>query len=173
MSALLRVSADGCFTMGDRRYRCSLGKNGLTGDKHEGDHKTPIGCFPLRACWYRADVMDAPQTSLPLRVIQQDDGWCDDPASEFYNQHVKLPFAPSHEKLWREDEKYDLIVTLGYNDLPLIPGKGSAIFLHVAPKDYPATEGCVGLHKEHLLEVLTAVTTETLLCVEAGLPEQD
>lgn len=172
MHAAIRISADGTLILGNASYRCSLGQNGVTGDKREGDLKTPLGSFPLRECWYRADRIDAPKTALPLRVIEKDDGWCDDPKSEFYNQPVKLPFEPSHEELWREDRKYDIIVTLGYNDQPLrIPGRGSAIFLHVAPEGYPATQGCVGLSMPDLLEVLAQVKPGTLLCVEAEMPE--
>jgi L,D-peptidoglycan transpeptidase YkuD (ErfK/YbiS/YcfS/YnhG family) len=152
-------------------FKCTLGEKGLTGDKREGDMKTPLGCFPLKECWYRKDRMEAPNSSLPLITIAPDDGWCDDPQHASYNQPVKLPFTASHEELFRDDEKYDLIVTLGYNDNPFKPGKGSAIFLHVAPEDYPATQGCVGLHKKDLLELLAAIQPGTLLCVETNLPE--
>jgi len=161
----------GTLSFNGASFRCTLGQKGLTGDKREGDLKTPVGSFPLKECWYRADRMEAPKTSLPLRIIEKDDGWCDDVASEYYNQHVKLPFAPSHEELWREDEKYDIIVTLGYNDNPFKPGKGSAIFFHVAPQDYPPTQGCVGLNKGDLLNVLESAKPGTLLCVEMVMPE--
>lgn len=171
MEATIRVSADGILEFNGQEYRCTLGEKGVTGDKREGDLKTPLGSFSLLECWYRADRLEAPKTQLPLRIIQKDDGWCDDVKSPFYNQHVKLPFEASHEELWREDEKYDLIVTLGYNTKPLIPGKGSAIFFHVAPADYPPTQGCVGLLKRDLLEVLKHCSTETLIRVKADLPE--
>ena len=172
MLAAIRVTSDGRLHFKGFEFPCTLGKNGVTGDKREGDSKTPLGSFPLRECWYRADRMAAPKTHLPLRVIEQNDGWCDDPKSEEYNQPVKLPFAPSHEELWREDAKYDIIVTLGYNDQPLrVPGRGSAIFLHVAPEGVTFTQGCVGLAMADLLELLEHVGTETLLCVEADMPE--
>lgn len=171
MSPSIHVSSDGTLTLNGYTYRCSLGEKGVTGDKREGDLKTPLGSFPLAECWYRADRMNAPKTKLPLRIIQKDDGWCDDVKSPAYNQHVKLPFEASHEELWREDHKYDIIVTLGYNTKPLIPGKGSAIFLHVAPEGYPPTQGCVGLLLPDLLEVLKQATPETLLRVKAEMPE--
>ncbi len=171
MSIAIRVSSKGILTMGNLSYRCSLGKNGVTGDKREGDLKTPLGSFPLKECWYRADRVAPPKTGLPLRIIAPDDGWCDDVHSEFYNQPVKLPFAASHEELWRDDCKYNIIVTLGYNDKPLIPGKGSAIFLHVAPSGYPPTQGCIGLALPDLLEVLERSSPKTLLCIEAEIPE--
>ncbi len=171
MSPSIHVSPDGTFLFNGLEYRCSLGEKGVTGDKREGDLKTPVGSFPLAECWYRADRIDAPQTALPLRIIQKDDGWCDDVKSTKYNQHVKLPFDASHEELWREDCKYDIIVTLGYNMKPLIPGKGSAIFLHVAPEGYPPTQGCVGLLMPDLLQVLQRATPQTLLCVRSDMPE--
>jgi L,D-peptidoglycan transpeptidase YkuD (ErfK/YbiS/YcfS/YnhG family) len=171
MSPSIYVNPEGTLLFNGHEYRCSLGEKGVTGDKREGDLKTPVGSFALMECWYRADRMKAPKTSLPLRVIQKDDGWCDDVKSPQYNQHVKLPFAASHEELWREDEKYDLIVTLNYNVKPLIPGKGSAIFFHVAPEGYPPTQGCVGLLKADLLEVLERCALGTLLCVRSSMPE--
>ena len=81
-------------------------------------------------------------------------GWCDDPADPFYNRPILTPYRASHEKLWREDHVYDLIVPLGYNDHPVIPGKGSAIFLHVARQDYAPTEGCVACALPDLLALL-------------------
>ncbi len=176
MYANIVVSASATLGVGSlqyegQRYRCTLGGAGLTGDKREGDMKTPVGSFPLKECWYRADKMQAPDTALPLRIIQKNDGWCDDVTSEFYNRPVKLPFAPSHEELWRDDDKYDIIVTLGYNDNPFKPGKGSAIFFHVAAPDFSPTQGCVGLTKPNLLEVLKQVTPKTLMSIEMTMPE--
>ncbi len=176
MSGTILVNASSKLGLGTldfdgQRYRCTLGETGLTGDKREGDLKTPVGSFPLKEVWYRADRMDAPMTDLPLRVIEKDDGWCDDVNSTAYNQPVKLPFEPSHEELWREDEKYDIIVTLGYNDNPFKPGKGSAIFFHVAAKDFSPTQGCVGLTKHDLLQVLETATPSTLMCIEMEMPE--
>ena len=69
----------------------------------------------------------APLTGLPLRGLRPEDGWCDDAADEIYNRPVKLPFRARAERLWREDGIYDLIVVLGYNDDPPVPGMGSAV----------------------------------------------
>jgi L,D-peptidoglycan transpeptidase YkuD (ErfK/YbiS/YcfS/YnhG family) len=107
-----------------------------------------------------------PQTMLPFHAIQQDDGWCDDPQHPQYNHHVKLPFAARHEKLWLQENMYDLIVPLGYNDNPAMPGKGSAIFLHVAKPDYAPTEGCVALKQEDLLELLPLLSPDISLNVD-------
>lgn len=155
------TSHRGRLLFGGREYPCALGKAGVTAAKREGDLKTPVGCFALRELFYRADRLVRPKTALPVRTIEEDDGWCDDPAHTDYNRRVRLPFAPSHEKLWRTDPVYDLIVPLGYNDDPPVAGRGSAIFLHVARQlpgdDFSGTEGCVALAREDLLVVLADV----------------
>lgn len=156
------VSADKLQFNG-KIYTIAIGKCGFSDDKREGDNCTPIGEYALRECWYRADKIAAPQTHLPLRVIQPDDGWCDAPDHPAYNTHVKLPFDASHEKLWREDDVYDVIVPLGYNDESPVAGKGSAIFMHVARPEYVGTEGCVALALPDLLEVLKDASTETTI----------
>ncbi len=150
-----------------KTYRCAIGRSGFTAERREGGGHTPLGVFPLRECWYRADVMATPKTGLPLKIIQKDDGWCDAPDHPQYNRHVKLPFAASHEKLWRDDHTYDLIVPLGYNDDPVVPGKGSAIFLHVAKPGYGPTEGCVALEKADLLGILPSLTPQTRIEIKA------
>lgn len=145
-----------------KTYRCAVGKNGFTHDKKEGDNCTPIGTFALRECWWRPDKLpDEPATGLPTRIIQPDDAWCDAPDAACYNRHVKRPFAPSHEKLWRDDDVYDLIVPMGYNDDPVVPGRGSAIFMHVARPGYLGTEGCVALALNDLLEILRGVDADS------------
>lgn len=159
----LRVISADKLELGGKTYTIATGKNGFSAEKREGDNCTPIGEYALRECWYRADKLAAPQTKLPLRVIQPDDGWCDAPDHPAYNTHVKLPFAASHEKLWREDDVYDVVVPLGYNDAPIEPGKGSAIFMHVARPGYVGTEGCVALALPDLLEVLEQADSETTI----------
>lgn len=151
----------------DKHYRCTIGRSGFASKHSEGDGTTPLGVFLLRECWYRADLLDEPQTGLPLKAIGKDDGWCDDPASPDYNKHVKLPFEASHEKLWRDDGTYDLIIPIGYNDGPIVPGEGSAIFFHVAKPDYSPTEGCVALAKPDLLEVLAHIAPDTHIDIKA------
>ncbi|MDX2094628.1 MAG: L,D-transpeptidase family protein [Alphaproteobacteria bacterium] len=154
-----------------KRYACRIGRAGLAavGEKREGDLKTPRGSFALRGCYYRPDRIAPPlQTALPLMPLTPEDGWCDDPAHALYNQPVKLPFAARHEKLWRADGIYDLIIPLGYNDgidAPVITGAGSAIFMHVMREDGAGTEGCIALAQADLLEVLRRVTPQTRLVI--------
>lgn len=147
-----------------RTFRCALGKGGVTTVKREGDHKTPVGCFALRNLLYRPDKFTSPpQTALTARALTPGDGWCDDPADPRYNRPVPLPYPAGTERLWRDDELYDLILPLGYNDDPPVAGLGSAIFMHVAQADYSGTEGCVALARDDLVALLRDVEPSTLL----------
>ena len=150
----LTVDPSGFLTCLGRRYRCALGRSGLRRDKREGDGATPVGVFALRRVLYRADRIAAPATGLALTALKPEDGWCDDPRDARYNRPVTLPFAASHEKLWRDDAVYDAIVILGHNDDPPVPELGSAIFMHLARPGYEPTEGCVALALPDLLAVL-------------------
>lgn len=149
------VGADATARWLDCRVRCALGRSGITTGKREGDGATPAGRFPLREVFYRPDrLRPPPGCRLPVVAIDPGLGWCDDPADAAYNRPVRLPFAPSHEQLWRDDGLYDLLAVLGYNDDPVIPGRGSAIFLHVARPDFAPTEGCVALALADLIALL-------------------
>jgi len=155
---------------GTIRVRCALGRGGLSPDKQEGDKTTPEGRFILRRVMYRADRLERPRTALPVLRLEPGDGWCDDPEDPLYNAPVRLPFASGHEVLWRDDGAYDVIVVLGYNDCPVIAGKGSAVFLHVAKPGYPPTGGCVALALDDLLKLLGDCAPETFLCVSPNPP---
>ena len=148
--------SDGALALGQHRVRCALGKGGVkpADEKREGDGASPAGNWPIRYVFYRPDRLSPPETALEVRALSPDDGWCDDPASPDYNKLVKLPFSPSHEKLWRDDHVYDVIVVLGHNDEPVMPGMGSAIFLHLARDGYTGTEGCVAVALPDMLELL-------------------
>lgn len=161
------VRADGTLAWRDRRVRCALGRAGLRADKREGDGGTPVGRFPLRRVFYRPDRVPLPATGLPVSPIDPDFGWCDDPADPAYNQPVRLPFAASHERLWRSDRLYDLLAVIGYNDDPVMPGLGSAIFLHVAEAGFKPTAGCVALAPEDLAELLACCRPGDRLCILA------
>lgn len=152
----ITVSAPGLLACDGRNWRCALGRSGIVRRKVEGDGGTPAGTFALRRVLYRPDRLAPPATGLPAEALAPSQGWCDDSACPEYNRPVALPFAGSHERLWREDGLYDVIVVLGHNDDPPVPGLGSAIFMHVAKPDYDPTEGCVALALPNLLEVLAA-----------------
>ncbi len=153
---------------GSHVWRCAVGRGGVRRDKREGDGATPAGCWPLRRVLYRADRLATPQSRLPLSTIGPQDAWCDDPSDPDYNRQVTLPFAGRHERLWREDEVYDVVAVLGHNDDPPLPGAGSAIFLHVARPDFAPTEGCVALALTDLLMLLNQAGPDSRACVKAG-----
>lgn len=92
-------------------------------------------------------------------------GWCDDRTSPYYNQEVSLPFAKSHEKLWREDHLYDLVIDTDYNRKPAIKGRGSAIFIHLARPNYTPTEGCIALKRRDLVRLIGMIDTRTRIHV--------
>ncbi len=148
------VSSDGRMTTDDAVFRCAIGRGGIRHDKHEGDGASPEGIWPVREIFYRSDRVPQVETTLPCRALKPGDLWCDDPADPWYNRLVEAPLGASHEALWREDRLYDLIAVLGYNDDPPVPGKGSAIFLHVARPDYAPTEGCAALALPNLVRVV-------------------
>jgi L,D-peptidoglycan transpeptidase YkuD (ErfK/YbiS/YcfS/YnhG family) len=150
----LVVNRAGTAVWGERHMRCALGQGGVSAEKREGDGATPLGRFVMRGLFYRADRLARPATMLPGRAIARSDGWCDAPGDPAYNRLVPWPYPASAEALWREDARYDLIVPLGYNDAPIVPGKGSAIFLHLAAPDFAPTAGCVALALGDLLAVL-------------------
>ena len=163
-----RADSSGILRWPGGEARCALGKGGVTPaeSKHEGDGATPLGVWPMRQVFWREDRLARPATGLPIDALIPEAGWCDDPSSPLYNFPVALPFPLSHEKLWREDGVYDVIVVLGYNDDPPVRGKGSAIFLHVARLDYSPTEGCVACARADLLALLaTAKLGDTLAIV--------
>ncbi|OFX01885.1 MAG: hypothetical protein A3D94_05605 [Alphaproteobacteria bacterium RIFCSPHIGHO2_12_FULL_66_14] len=176
---ILTVQADSAETsrgwavLGDRRWRCTLGAGGVREDKVEGDAATPAGEFPLRRVYFRNDRLVLPKVALPARPINEHDGWCDDPRAPTYNRLVHVPNDWSHEKMWREDGLYDLVVVVGYNDDPPEGEWGSAIFLHVAREDYAPTRGCVAFAQADLLELLPLLTRETRLRVLAHPADED
>lgn len=156
--ARFQAFADGRFEGPGFTCRCALGRGGVraAADKREGDGASPAGIWPLRRALYRADRLAAPNTALPLAPIAADDGWCDAPTDPLYNHPVRLPYPASAERMAREDHVYDLVVILGHNDDPVIPGAGSAIFWHLAWPDYRPTEGCVALALPDMLRALAA-----------------
>ena len=141
------------------RLPAAIGRGGFSRTKQEGDGTTPSGLLPLRRVLFRADRLPPPATPRPRAPLSPDDGWCDDPTDRAYNKPVRLPFSARHERLWRDDAFYDIVGILGWNDDPVITGRGSAIFLHVATDDLAPTEGCIALRLPDLLTLLAADLT--------------
>jgi len=154
------VHPDRRLVLGGRTFRVALGRGGMRRDKQEGDGATPVGVLPLRRVLYRADRGPAPDCAVPIEPIAPADGWCDDPSHVDYNRRVRMPHEGRCEELWRADGLYDLVGVLGWNDAPVVLGRGSAIFLHVARGDYAPTAGCVALAPDDLRRVLAEGLTE-------------
>lgn len=157
------LGPNGLLRIGGQRYRAAHGRGGVSAGKMEGDGATPAGALKLRRVLYRADRVRPPRAAAPVALLAPNDGWCDDPADAAYNRLVRLPYPGRHEALWRSDAVYDVIGVLGWNDDPVVRGRGSAIFLHVARPDYAPTEGCVALALADLLAVLGAGLSEILV----------
>jgi L,D-peptidoglycan transpeptidase YkuD (ErfK/YbiS/YcfS/YnhG family) len=160
-----RMGAEAILHCGDDRFRAAIGVGGIGVKRSEGDGVTPIGVFPPRLVLYRADRLACPITTLPLAKIEADDGWCDAPLDPLYNRRVKRPYGASTEALWRDDRLYDLIVILGFNDAPVVPGAGSAIFLHVAQPDFGHTAGCIALSLDDLVKVVSALAPDDSITI--------
>ena len=159
MEIAIRATAPaaGRLVWAGREVVCTLGHGGIRADKREGDGATPAGLFTLRRVLWRADrLADPPVTRLPCAPILPTDGWCDWPEDPLYNRPVTLPYPARHKRMWRDDALYDIVVIIGHNDDPVVPGAGSAVFMHLARADGGPTEGCVGLARGDLLDLLAA-----------------
>ncbi len=165
----MQVFADQQLVFQNQTYHCSLGRSGIIAakNKREGDGATPAGVYPIREIWVRADRVQLPPVNFPVKEIARNDGWCDAPTHPAYNRHVQLPFDASHENLWREDHRYDVMVVLGHNDDPVIPYNGSCIFFHIAATDYAPTEGCVGVSLDDMIKLLPRLTAEVTLQINS------
>ncbi|MDQ5957929.1 MAG: hypothetical protein QG665_268 [Patescibacteria group bacterium] len=153
-----------CFL--GKEYPVTVGQNGLSTNRAEGDMSTPAGCFSLKEVYYRADRLSIPKTGLPTRAIEQNMGWCTMSTCADYNTRVLLPHDGDHENLWRDDHIYDLLVVLDYNNNPVVPGRGSAIFLHLARPDFLPTAGCVAFLYDDLVQILAEASLKTKICIE-------
>ena len=147
------------------KFRCALGRAGIGKKSREGDQITPNGAYKIIKIYYRKDRIKKITSKFKLVEIKKNMGWCDDPKSKKYNQLIKLPNEYNHEKLYRKDNIYDLILVLNYNTRPIIKNKGSAIFIHIAKKNYKKTAGCIALKKVHLIELLKKINKKTRITI--------
>ena len=129
------------------KLKCSIGKSGIKYLKKEGDLATPKGIFKLGLLYYRKDRNKFIKSKIRKKIIKKNMGWCDDSQSKKYNQEIKFPFKYTAEKLYRKSKIYDILINIKYNNNPIKKKRGSAIFLHLANKNYKPTKGCVGIKK--------------------------
>ena len=142
------------------KFKCSVGKNGKTIKKIEGDNKTPKGSYALGPLYYRKDRLTKPLTKLKVIEIKRNFGWCDDIKSKFYNKPIKINNKIRHEKLYRKDKKYDLLIPIKYNSIKPKKNKGSAIFLHLT-NNYKKTQGCIAISKKDMMILLKLINKQT------------
>ena len=149
------------LTYKDYKVKCAIGKRGIGKKRREGDLITPKGLFKIKKVYFRKDKVRDLKTKFSMKAITKNMGWCNDPKSNKYNQLIKYPFAFNAEKLYRNDNIYDIVIVLNFNSRPVKKNKGSAIFLHVAKRKYKPTEGCVAIKKNELKKLLKLITLQT------------
>lgn len=115
--------------------------------------------------YLRGRRIEAGRTRFLGRKLRPDDGWCDAPADANYNRPVRLPYGPSHERMWRDDRLYDAVIVLDWNIGKRMRNRGSAIFLHIARPGYLPTEGCVAVSPRDMVWLLCHVSRGTVLKV--------
>ena len=145
----------------DFSFKCVIGKNGISNNKVEGDKKTPKGIFDIENLYYRKDKINKIQTKLRSIPISKSMGWCDDVKNKkYYNKLIKIGNKIKHEKLFRNDNKYDLLIPIKYNYKKRILGKGSCIFLHLT-NNYKPTAGCIAINKNDFLIMMKIIDKKT------------
>ena len=159
---LIKVKNKDTLLFDDFIFRCVVGKKGISKKKREGDFCTPKGSFKLQTVYYRHDRIKNIETKLNIRRIQPSMGWCNDPLNKKYNSLIRINQKIKHEKLYRKDNKYDILVVIDYNLRKPIPFRGSAIFIHLT-KNFKGTAGCIALNKMDLLILLKLVNKNTMI----------
>jgi len=153
------------LTFNNYKAKCSVGKRGIGIKKKEGDLITPQGKYKIKYILYRKDRVKI-KSKIKKIIIKKEMGWCDDPNSKKYNKLIKLPSVYKYEKLYKSENVYDIIIVLNYNMSPIIKNKGSAIFIHVAKKNYEKTQGCVAVKKADLLKITENLKRGTTVLIE-------
>ena len=145
----------------------AVGRSGIQTNKTEGDGATPAGIYPLVFGFYREDRIKPPPSRLSMRGLAPHHAWVDDATDARYNSLVTLPYPARTERMWRNDGIYDVLIVIGYNMNPVIPGAGSAIFLHIARPNFPATEGCIAVDRPVLLNLIPLLAAESSITIAA------
>ena len=146
------------------KLKCSIGKKGIRKNKLEGDFYTPSGKFEVGKLYWRPDRVQLPETKLLCKKIKKSMGWCNDVSSQFYNKEIKIKKNIKHEKLYRNDYKYDYFILIKYNYEKTIKNKGSAIFIHLT-KNYKPTAGCIAISKKDFLILAKLVSKNTKILI--------
>jgi L,D-peptidoglycan transpeptidase YkuD (ErfK/YbiS/YcfS/YnhG family) len=156
---IIHVPNKNSLIIDDFKLRCCVGKKGLNFDKKEGDYSTPKGLFALRKLYFRKDRVGIPICKIKKKAIRRDMAWCDNPNLKKYNEEIKTQIKNLKESLYREDHKYDYIISISHNEKK-IPSKGSAVFIHLT-ENYKPTAGCVALKKKDFEILLKLIDKKT------------
>ena len=133
---IIHVKNKNTLIIDDFKFKCSIGKKGLTSSKKEGDYSTPKGLFNLKTLYFRKDRVVLPCCKITKKRIKKNMAWSDDPNHKKYNKEIKVQSKINRENLFRKDHKYDYILTISHNH-KRIPNKGSAIFIHLTDNYKP------------------------------------
>ena len=145
------------------KVKCALGKRGIKKKVKEGDLVTPKGKFKIKYILYRKDRISKLKTKIKKIAIERNMGWCDDPSSKSYNKLIRFPFNFSAEKLYKSENIYDIVFVLDYNFKPIRKNKGSAIFIHIAKKNYSKTAGCIAVKKKDIKEIAKLISNRSIV----------
>lgn len=156
----------GILHFGGESFPCALGRSGIVIDKREGDGGTPRGAFRPVRLWWRADRHPRPRTALPMRRITAADAWSEDPTDRRYNLPIRVRDGEPGDRLMRQDHLYDFIIEIDHNTRPRIPGRGSAVFLHLARAHFAPTAGCIGMTRQAMLRLLARIGPKTRIVIE-------
>ena len=162
--------------VGKKVFRCQIGLGGLkkTIDKKEGDNTTPTGKWYLKSIYYRSDKVVRPKLKkkniLKINRITKNCGWCDDIDSHYYNKYITInnirTLNINYERLWRQDNAYDIVIETSHNTEPIIKNKGSAIFIHCSFENFRTTAGCVALKKRDLMFLIKNLNSEAYIQIK-------
>ncbi|MGE0814159.1 MAG: L,D-transpeptidase [Vicinamibacterales bacterium] len=137
-----------------------VGRNGVAWDpgvvapvagpvKAEGDGRSPAGVFALGTAFGFAPAADASWLKLPYVEVTPGLECVDDTASARYNELVDRATSDdtwtSSEKMREISPAYHWGVVVEYNTRPVVPGRGSCIFLHIGGEDGRGTAGCTAM----------------------------
>jgi L,D-peptidoglycan transpeptidase YkuD (ErfK/YbiS/YcfS/YnhG family) len=117
----------------------------------------------MRRVLIRPDRVGSLATGLPVSRVRPEDGWCDAPEDRNYNRPVTLPYPESHERLWRDDHLYDVVVVLSHNERPRQRYRGSAVFIHIADPQRKPTAGCIAVSLSDMRKLLALCGPCTVL----------
>jgi L,D-peptidoglycan transpeptidase YkuD (ErfK/YbiS/YcfS/YnhG family) len=163
--AISACAAEGVLIAGTLRIPCALGRSGVTSLKREGDGATPRGRLKLRALLHRPDQILRIRSAVATRPLRPAEGWCEVPGDRNYNRPVAIPYAASHERMWRDDRLYDIVGLLDWNERPRRGNAGSAIFFHIRRGDGGPTAGCIAISLKDMRRLLPLLARKPVFIV--------